>query len=171
VRLFVAVVPPAAVVQHLDAALVPVRAAHPGLGWVPCERWHLTLAFYGEVADADVARARTRVARAAKSVGPLDLRFTGSGRFGDRVLWIGVRGQRDELRALARDVDTDGRPYRPHLTVARARRNGIDPRDAAAMLATYEGPPWTAREVLLVRSYLGPRPRHEPVARWPLGDG
>ncbi|HEU5241008.1 MAG TPA: 2'-5' RNA ligase family protein, partial [Ornithinibacter sp.] len=34
---------------HADAALAPVRAANPDLRWVPPERWHLTLAFYGEV--------------------------------------------------------------------------------------------------------------------------
>jgi 2'-5' RNA ligase len=97
----------------------------------------------------------------------LDLRFAGAGRFGDRVLWVGVQGDRDRLRALAGGLATDGRPYRPHLTLARVRP-GADPRQAATMLAAYDGPGWRAVEVVLFRSHLGPKPTHEPLARWPL---
>jgi 2'-5' RNA ligase len=167
VRLFVAVAPPPPVVAHLAAAVAPVRAAHSDLQWVPSERWHLTLAFYGEVPDPDVPRASRRVARAVRGVAPIALSFAGSGRFGDRVLWVGVAGERDRLRALAAAVSTDGRPYRPHLTVARVRRGGA-PHAAAEALASYDGPPWTAPEVRLVRSFVGPQPRHETLEAWPL---
>jgi 2'-5' RNA ligase len=125
------------------------------------------LAFYGEVADGDVARIERRGSRATKGAAALDLHFAGAGHFGDRVLWVGVQGDRDGLRALAAGLATDGRPYRPHLTVARARPGG-DPRAAAALLAPYDGPGWRAAEVVLFRSHLGPKPTHEPLARWPL---
>lgn len=167
-RLFVAVVAPPEAVAHLAAALAPVQVRHPDLQWVPRERWHLTLAFYGEVPEAGLPRVRRRVARAARGAAALSLRFEGSGRFGDRVLWVGVAGQRGELRGLAADVATDGRPYRPHLTVARVRRDGRT-RAAAAELATYVGPGWSAEQVRLVRSHLGPEPRHELLEAWPLG--
>ena len=80
-----------------------------------------------------------------------------------------LRGRRvrDGLRALAGELATDGRPYRPHLTLARARHGG-DPRPAATMLAAYDGPGWRAAEVVLFRSHLGPNPVHEPLVRWPL---
>lgn len=169
-RLFVAVVPPPEVRAHLAAAVAPVRTAHPDLQWVPSERWHLTLAFYGEVADDDLPRVSRRVARAVRGVAPIGLSFAGAGRFGDRVLWVGVTGERERLRAVAEAAATDGRRYRPHLTVARVRRGG-PPRDAAEALATYAGPPWTADEVRLVRSHLGPQPRHEPLQAWPLDAG
>jgi 2'-5' RNA ligase len=167
VRLFVAVVPPAEATDDLDRATAPVRAAWPELRWIPTERWHLTLAFYGEVADGDVARIERRGLRATKGAAALDLRFAGAGHFGDRVLWVGVQGERDGLRALAAGLATDGRPYRPHLTVARARP-GADPRPAATMLSPYDGPAWRAAEVVLFRSHLGPKPTHEPLTRWPL---
>jgi 2'-5' RNA ligase len=35
-------------------------------------------------------------------------------------------------------------------------------------LAGYQGPPFRVTEVELVRSHLGPDPRHEPVAAWSL---
>jgi 2'-5' RNA ligase len=167
VRLFAAAVPPPEALSHLAAAIGPARAAHPELQWVPTERWHLTLAFYGEVEDGRVPRLRRRIERAARGAAALRLRLAGAGHFGGRVLWVGVEGQRDELRALARGVATGGRPYRPHLTIARVRRDA-DPRAAAAMLKGYDGPGWTAGELVLVRSHLGPKPRHEPIASWPL---
>jgi 2'-5' RNA ligase len=165
--LFVAVVPPAEAIDDLARAAMPVRAAWPELRWIPTERWHLTLAFYGEVADGDVARVERRGLRATKDAVGLDLRLAGAGHFGDRVLWVGVQGERNGLRALAAGLAPDDRPYRPHLTVARARP-GADPRPAATMLASYDGPGWRATEVVLFRSHLGPRPTHEPLARWPL---
>ncbi|HEX5812494.1 MAG TPA: 2'-5' RNA ligase family protein, partial [Pseudonocardia sp.] len=51
-RAFVALVPAAAVLDELAAAVAPVRAAHPDLRWTPPAQWHLTLAFLGEV-DGD----------------------------------------------------------------------------------------------------------------------
>jgi RNA 2',3'-cyclic 3'-phosphodiesterase len=167
VRLFVALVPPVELRSHLDAAIGPVRVAHPQLQWVPSERWHLTLAFYGEVADGQLARVQRRIDRATRGAAALQLQLAGAGQFGGRVLWVGVQGQRSALRALARSVATDGRDYRPHLTVARVRRDA-DPRPAVAMLEGYGGPGWTAGDLLLVRSHLGPKPRHEPIGTWPL---
>jgi RNA 2',3'-cyclic 3'-phosphodiesterase len=167
VRLFVAVLPPAEAIGHLDRAVAGARAACSDLAWVPAERWHLTLAFYGEVADRDVARVERRGVRATRHAAALDLRLVGAGQFGDRVLWVGVQGERDGLRSLAGALATDGRAYRPHLTLARARR-GEDLGPATSMLATYDGPAWPAAEVVLFRSHLGSRPRHEPIARWPL---
>jgi RNA 2',3'-cyclic 3'-phosphodiesterase len=167
VRLFVAVGPPDDVLTHLAAAVDAVRADHPDLQWVPPQRWHLTLAFYGEVPDADVGRASRRVARAARGVAPIPLSFTGAGRFGDRVVWVGVAGDVDRLRSLAEAAAVERRPYRPHLTVARVRRGG-DSRAAADALSSYAGPGWSADEVRLVRSWLGPQPRHETIGAWPL---
>jgi RNA 2',3'-cyclic 3'-phosphodiesterase len=169
VRLFVAVVPPAGAIDHLDLAAAPVRAACSELRWIPRQRWHVTLAFYGEVADREVARVERRGLRAMRDGEAMDLRFAGGGHFGDRVLWAAVLGDLAGLRALAGRLATDGRPYRPHLTLARARQ-GDDLRAAVAMLATYDGPTWRASEVVLFRSHLGPNPHHEPLARWPLPD-
>jgi 2'-5' RNA ligase len=165
--MFVAVVPPADVIGHLDRAVEGARAACADLAWIPIERWHLTLAFYGEVADREVARVERRGLRATRGASAVGLRFAGAGQFGNRVLWVGAQGELDGLRALADALATDGRPYRPHLTLARAR-HGADLGPAATMLVAYDGPAWRAVEVVLFRSHLGPQPRHEPIARWPL---
>jgi 2'-5' RNA ligase len=71
-------------------------------------------------------------------------------------------------------VPVDDRPYRAHLTLARAR-GGADLRPAAAALAGFAGTPWTADTLHLVRSRLGAGPggtaAHEVAESWPLGRG
>lgn len=182
-RAFVALIPPAAVLAELAAALAPVQVARPDLRWTPAAQWHLTLAFLGEI-DGDTLDGgllpdlTTRLARAARRHPPPELALGGAGRFGDRVLWIRARG---ELRALAASVGAaarrcgiavDDRPYRAHLTLARARP-GTDLRAAVDALRGFAGSPWTADALYLVRSRLGAGPggtaAHEVIAGWPLG--
>ena len=161
-RTFVAVRPPPAAVEHLRSAL-PAWPSAP-------ERWHLTLAFLGEVPDPTALAPE--LAGVCAGRGPLDLRLAGSGTFGrGGPVWVGVEGDRVGLSALAGDVaqacrdagvDVERRPYRPHLTVGRRGR------PSPARLAAYAGPSWTASEVELVVSLLGPVVEHRVVERFPL---
>lgn len=184
-RLFVAVVPPAAVVDHLAAALEPlrVRIEAERLRWVPAASWHLTLSFLGEVDEARRPELDERLGRAARRNQPGRLRLRGGGRFGGRVLWVGVEGERETLirtaasaAAAARrtGINVEERRYRPHLTVARAREP-IDLRAEVTALRDYQGPDWTASEITLVRSRLGSGPgraaAYETVSTWTLGRG
>ena len=180
-RAFVAVTPPAEVVDALWAWTADLREDTPGLRWSRPEQWHLTLAFLGEVPEEGVDALAERLGRAARRNPPMTLSLGGGGRFGQRVLWTRVRGDRDGLRALAGSVQAaarrcrlpvDDRQYRPHLTLARAAA-AVDLRPLVERLADYDGEPWTARALHLVRSRLGAGPggtaRHEPVRGWPLG--
>jgi 2'-5' RNA ligase len=182
VRLFVALTPPTAVVEELRAVTEPLRADHPGLRWVAPEQWHLTLAFLGEVGDATRPDLVERLGRVARRNLPLVLSLGAGGRFSGRVLWTRVRGESDAVSRLAASVQAaarrcglpvESRPYRPHLTLARARGDDADLRPAVARLADFEGRRWTADELHLVRSHLGAGPggtaRHEPLVSWPLG--
>jgi len=176
VRLFVALHPPPAAVEDAATAVGSVRERVDGPRWVPPARWHLTLAFYGEVPDDEVARINRRVARAAAAAAPMDLSLRGAGAFAGRAVWLGVTGTPVDLarlRALAGALDRSPqhRPYRPHLTVARLRpgTTAAAAEAAVAALSTYSGPAWTATAVRLVRSRLGPQPAHDDLATWPLG--
>lgn len=171
-RLFVAVRPPLDALAHAEAAVAPVRERHPAPRWLPAERWHLTLAFYGEVADTDVDRVVRQVGRGVTGVGALRLSLHGAGQFARRAVWLGLDGDVSALRATAGSVAAGGerrgsRAYRPHLTVARLRGQ-VDVTGAVAELAAYAGPPWPVQEVYLVRSRLGPSPTYEDVATWLL---
>lgn len=169
-RLFVALAPPAAAVEHADRAVAPLRDRYADLRWIPAHRWHLTLAFYGEIAEDKVEGVAGMVTRGLTGHGPLQLRFHGAGQFDRRALWLGVDGQVAGLKALARAVTFDRRPYRPHLTVARLR-GAVDARPAVAELAAYDGPSWVADSVHLVRSTLGPAPTYDEVVSWSLPAG
>ncbi|MET9345981.1 RNA 2',3'-cyclic phosphodiesterase [Streptomyces termitum] len=185
-RLFAAVLPPAGALAELGEAADRLRAL-PGAGelrWTSRPGWHLTLAFMGEVAEETVPALCERLDRAARRTAPLGLRLTGGGHFGRRALWAGVDGDLDALRLLAGRCEAaarragvpmeDHRRYRPHLTLARARRDTVDLSPYLALLDAFEGTPWTAGELSLVRSNLpagGPaaaRPRYETVACRPL---
>jgi 2''-5'' RNA ligase len=182
VRLFVALAPPTDCVDELSAALDDVRGTVPDLRWTPPEQWHLTLAFLGEVDERVLPDLVARLARTASRHEPLDLWLAGAGRFGCRVLWLGVRGDTEGLRHLAASVraaarrarlPVEDRPYRPHLTLARGRDPAADLRPVVARMNGFAGRPWTADALHLVRSHLGAgaggTARHEPVTSWSLG--
>jgi RNA 2',3'-cyclic 3'-phosphodiesterase len=186
VRLFVAVVPPEAALEHLAEGLQAARAREAAvlgdqaLRWSRPDTWHLTLAFLGELADRRVPDLDRRLHRAASRHPACAVALSGAGRFDGRVLWVGFSGEVAGLKRLAASVqaasrrvgaDVDERPLRPHITLARTR-DPMDLRPAVATLADYAGPAWTADELVLVRSRLGVGPGrtalHEVLSRHPL---
>src|SRR5947208_2359100 len=64
-RLFVAIAPPPAVLDELDALVEPLRARRLDLRWTNREAWHGTLAFLGQVDQAAAARLGPPPPRAA----------------------------------------------------------------------------------------------------------
>jgi 2'-5' RNA ligase len=177
VRLFVSLDVPRAALDHLDRAVEPVRHQHADVRWIPVTRWHVTVAFLGDVDESALERLDERLARAAARHAPTTLAFVGAGRFGSRVLWAGVAGDREELRGLARSVAAasrragvavEERVHRPHLTLARSRTSSLDLRPLVDALSSYEGPTWPCAQIHLVRSHLGPAPRYDVLRSWPL---
>jgi 2'-5' RNA ligase len=179
-RLFVALTPPAEVVEALRTTTAALRELAPELRWTRPGQWHLTLVFLGEVNDDMVGELTRRLARVATRYPPLSLSLGGGGRFGHRVLWTRVQGDRDRLRRLAGSaaaaarrsrLPVEDRPYRPHLTLARADGEA-DLRPLVQWITPWQGPPWVATQLHLVRSRLGAAPGgsalHEPIDGWPL---
>jgi 2'-5' RNA ligase len=182
-RLFVALWPPADVVAQLGTVLAEVAgkaAPGPGVRWSGAGQLHLTVAFLGEVDDLHRSRVEQRLARVATRYPPLTLRLDGAGRFGDRVLYLRVAGDREGLGRLAASVAAaarragvrlEERAFRAHLTLARGRA-GADLRPLVAALDGYRSAGWTAAELHLVRSRLGGgeggRAAYDTVAAWPL---
>ena len=183
-RLFVAIAPPPAVLDHLDTAAGPFRAGRPDLRWTSRDAWHVTLAFLGQVDESAAARLMPRLERAAHRHRAFRLAFRGAGAFPAatraNVLWSGLAGDRGALARLAESVAAGasragapppdrGRRFRPHLTLARCRVPA-DVTEIVAALAGYQGPQWTADHMHLVRSRLGAtdQPRYAALASWPL---
>jgi 2'-5' RNA ligase len=166
-RLFAAVWPSPPVVELLGALDRPDIA---GLRWTGPEQWHVTLVFLGE-RDLDATRAAFR--RAPLPPGPVTaLAGPATGRFGRRILHVPVEGL-DDVAASVRAVlpGDDDRPFRGHLTLARAReRRGVDLSSVVGLPLSGSLLPvsFSVAEVTLVASRLGRPARYEVVDRLPL---
>jgi RNA 2',3'-cyclic 3'-phosphodiesterase len=130
-RLFLAINSPAEIRRAVWDAAAPLRVAAPALSWVAEPRIHLTLKFIGEQPDEVLAPLIVGVKRiAASHIAPL-VRVEGIGAFPNfrrpRVVWIGVTPEPRlellhhdlEVACAARGFELDGRPFRPHMTLAR----------------------------------------------------
>jgi 2'-5' RNA ligase len=168
--------------DNLDEACAPFREARDDLRWTSRAAWHVTIAFLGEVSEVSLTRFTPRLERAARRHATLCLSFAGAGAFPSagraNVLWSGVQGDRQALADLAASVAAAarragapppdaGRTYRPHVTLARCRM-AADVRPIVEALSAYQGPPWRAEEIFLIRSTLGGRPRYETLGTWKL---
>ncbi|MGW6919264.1 RNA 2',3'-cyclic phosphodiesterase [Kitasatospora sp. NPDC054939] len=181
-RVFVALAPPDDAKEELARALEPAYAAYPRLRWNRIEDWHITLAFLGELPVTAVPLLRTALAGTAASRSALSLGLRGGGHFDDRLLWSGIDGDVEGLHLLADDVrdvvrscgiDFRERPLRPHLTLARARRDdSTSVPQAAAGLAGFVGRRWPTERLHLVGSNIGrgPGPIHyRDIEAWTFG--
>jgi 2'-5' RNA ligase len=179
--LFFAVTPPAGALTDLDRALAPLREAPGAPRWMPPERWHLTLLFLGAVPAEQVEELVAAAGPAVAAAPPMTLRLAGAGRFGTRrrpqVFWAGVTGDDAALSALAArlvavarglGLPVEDRPFRAHLTLGRWRPGRPGDGDLPERLAGHRGPCWPVTEVELLESHLGPVPRYDRVAAWPI---
>ncbi|MDR2988711.1 MAG: RNA 2',3'-cyclic phosphodiesterase [Nocardiopsaceae bacterium] len=184
-RLFVALTPPPGALAELDAVVAPFRPDWPGLRWASVDRWHVTLAFLGQVDESRVDGLRERLERAAGRHHALRLRVGRGGAFPSarraRVLCAHIAGEAaalDGLRALAATVAAgarragapppdEGRRYRPHLTLARCRQPS-DVKSLVDSLSGFSGEIWDATEVELILSKTGPQPSYQTIGNWPL---
>jgi 2'-5' RNA ligase len=162
--------------RRLKAAIGETRSA---IKWVRPDHMHLTLVFLGEVAEAH-APAIVDAINQPVTQAPYDLAFGGIGVFPPRgapnVLWVGaVPGARESIE-LQRDladrmqrlgVALEGRPFLPHLTLARWKTSrGAD--RARALAAGSDGVTATVHvdHATLYQSRLSSAgPTYTPLAR------
>jgi 2'-5' RNA ligase len=165
-RLFVAVVPPDAL---LDRVAALPRPETEGLRWTTREQWHVTLRFLGAVDTAgavSAALASLGAPRCEAHAGPT------VSRFGRRVLQLPVTGL-DEVAAAVVTATAgigrppEDRPFSGHLTLARARaRRGVDLRPLTGARLEVS---WAVDEVCLFESRLHPHgARYTVVERFAL---
>ena len=133
-RLFFALLPEER--QRLEIGRVAggLAVAHPAR-LVPEDRWHVTLAFLGQIPGRSLACLQ----RAAASVrgAPFDLVLDRTGHWKKaQVFWLGARTSPPELLDLvnglraglgACEIAADDRPFQPHMTLARRLRRRPPP--------------------------------------------
>lgn len=182
-RLFTAVFPPADVRERLAALRDGPGTPLPTARWVRVEHFHLTLRFLGTIEDAQAEAAQA--ALEAVSGAAFNLTVAGVGRFppsaskAPRVLWAGVTGSA-ALDALYAGVEAaitqaglprEGKPYKPHITLARLKTHKPTP-EADRFLAAhadYHAGDFRVGEFVLVESALSPQGPHYTIrARYTL---
>lgn len=137
--------------------------------------WHVTVRFLGELGDEELAAATAAGHAAAERVGHLQLQLgpTTALGAGAHVLFVPATGAEplaEELDAeLAGRFGPRDRPFRGHLTIARARgRRRLGAWRAGVPVRAAFG----ATELALVGSTLEPaRAVHRVLARFPLQGG
>jgi len=133
VRLFFALELDEALRIALDHAVAPLRVAEPTLAWVRPDKLHLTMKFLGDVDDTSAARLAAATDAVAARHRPFEMLLGGVGAFPNfrrtRVVWMGVDSE-PRLELLHHDLElacdeagftVEGRPFRPHITLARVR--------------------------------------------------
>lgn len=133
VRLFLAINFAPEVRQAIAEAIAPLRVVAPDLSWIREPQLHLTVKFLGEQPEDLAPRITASMNAVCGRYRVVDAQIGGLGAFPNfrrpRVVWIGVSPE-PKLELLHHDVETacealglpiDGKPFRPHLTLARVK--------------------------------------------------
>jgi 2'-5' RNA ligase len=173
IRAFLALDPPPEVLRGIaDIQSALKRNIRGTLSWVRPEGIHLTLKFFGGIAESDVGAVSEVVAGQTAGIRPLRLEAKGLGVFPNlrrpRVLWIGIGGETARLTALQQAIEEgleaagfprEERPFRAHLTLARIKSpQGLAGLDGAlAAKGAESAGVFTATCLTLFKSELTPK--------------
>lgn len=171
-RAFIALTIPDEVAQFLSGLQQSLRSSGVKMSWVRPENIHLTLKFFGDIKDTDIAPIAGAMDRALDGLPPFELAVQGMGVFPGikrpRVLWAGLAGNTAELMHLVDRVQNalapigfkpETRGFKAHLTLGRIRK-AIDGKALQACLSStvaFAPLEFRARRVVLYKSDLRPR--------------
>lgn len=184
-RLFCAIELPDSIRSSLDQYVRQLRElTTASASWTKAENIHLTLKFFGDVEQSRIVNLSGALDRATRGCPTLQIEVGETGTFPPlgpaKVLWIGVSDHWEKLRELHQSLEAeceregfakDGRPFHPHLTIARLRGRG-GARELAELhlqkeFATRE---FEAKELTLFRSELSSAgSRYNVISRHRLG--
>jgi 2'-5' RNA ligase len=136
VRAFVALETPPEIQQALHQISADLKAKLKGLPlrWVAVENIHLTLKFLGDIWEDNIKAISDLLLAKTKSVPTFEIELGGLGVFPNprkpTVIWVGVAAPEiltDLQKLLETELSQLGlpaeqRPFSPHLTLARVRR-------------------------------------------------
>jgi len=150
--------------------------------WVESDSLHVTLNFIGDVTQQDVSSLCRRIESTVQAIPPFRVSLKGIGVFPKaerpRVIWAGVESGTQEMLAVYSRVaelleslqyDRDRHEFRPHVTLARLKRNVPAESDVSAVLAknlNVDFGEFEAKQVVIYESVLEKSgPRYTPMAR------
>lgn len=117
-----------------------IRPGNHGFKWTPPQQLHFTLKFLGVVTPADKAALTVKLREVAAQTAGFGLSLGAPGFFphvkNPRILWLGLAHGEAAICSLAAAVETAclekgfsgaDKPFRPHITIARASPDGSAP--------------------------------------------
>ena len=135
-RTFLALDLPSSLQSSIALKIQTVKRKLSVISWSRRENLHVNLNFLGETTESQVDQIRQVVEQAVCDIAPFVLELKGFGVFPNsrspRVLWVGLGGALDSLATLAECVacavvplgfPQEDRPFRPHLTLGRVKKN------------------------------------------------
>jgi 2'-5' RNA ligase len=191
-RIFVAAPLPEPVSSEIAAVVEQVRGGGIANGgrdvrWVRLDGLHLTLRFLGPTVEDRIGAVLDAVRTAGAAGHAFEITIGGAGTFPNdarpRALWLGLRAGGEDLATLASSVDRalmgagwppESKPFRAHLTLARADGVPAGARVAARLIEASAGLRIACPidRIGLFESLTGGGPaRYEPIDVVRLGDG
>ncbi len=178
-RAFLAAIPPEPVLDAVEALVA--GASRRGFKWTRREQWHITIQYFGRVAESDALVGA--LAGAVVQVPAPRVLLRGAGGFPSAkraaVYWLGV----DDRAGLAAVHDAvleaaasfvrarDLVHFTPHLTLARLPSPKKLTEEVEVLERVTFGPAWTVEEIVLMESETRREGAvYHEVARLPLGD-
>jgi len=177
-RLFAAL----AIPDEVAARLIALQKGVGGAKWRPRENLHLTLRFFGEVAEPVADDLDAALEEAARGIGPFELTLKGAGTFGGadpHALWIGA-AENATLTKLAAACEKAARraglkpephKFTPHVTLAYLSNAPLDRVQAfESRLGLFEAPPFRVETFGLYSSVTrkSAPSLYRPEAEYPL---
>jgi 2'-5' RNA ligase len=185
IRCFLAIELPEALRSGLARVQEELKRSRADVRWVAPGNIHLTLKFFGNVPDDEIAGLADAAREVAAETAPLQLRVTVAGAFpspaAPRVVWLGLGGDMVPLTQLFYRLEKayatlghppEGRAFNPHLTLGRVKSPANRERLAKllAKLPPVDWPPFEVRELILFQSVLSPQgSKYTPLQVIPLG--
>ena len=185
IRAFIAIELPETIKSSIETVQARLKSLELPLRWVRVENIHLTMKFLGDIEEIEIESIESVLRDSVKMQAPLTLSAKGVGVFPGirrpRVLWVGIHDHETGLAGLQKSIENqlhrigyskEGRPFKGHLTVGRAK-GYVDERklkEALDSFLAFESSLFTVNEFFIFRSVLKQGgPEYTKLIRIPLG--
>ncbi len=171
IRTFIAVELPDRIRSDIDGLQKDLASTGLKLRWAKSQNMHLTLKFLGDVDRENIADICDGVGAVTRQHPAFDLQPSGIGCFpglkNPRILWTGISGTLNVLKALRADLENtliplgfkaEKRPFRGHFTIGRVKAR-LNPRKLAEALRVhhdFSSDVFTVKQVTVFESRLQP---------------